>query len=46
MSTKLESLKRLYAFGKLSQDDVNSLTSISEDEKQEILQSVPSRSEG
>lgn len=37
MSLKLESLKRLYAAGRLTQEDVQGLTTVSEEEKQEIL---------
>lgn len=37
MSLKLESLKRLYAAGRLTQEDVQDLTTVSEEEKQEIL---------
>ena len=46
MSIKLESLKRLYDAGKLTQKDVKSLISISEEEKREILQSASSSYEG
>lgn len=46
MSIKLESLKRLYVAGKLTQEEVNGLTSISEKEKQEILLSISSQYEG
>lgn len=43
MSLKLESLKRLYASGAITTDEVNGLKTVTEEEKAEILSGVTSR---
>lgn len=43
MSVKIESLKRLYASGAITADEVNGLKTVAEEEKQEILSGAVNR---